>query len=242
MTNVPLAGEVHVWVVPLDAVIVDDDSVLRCLSPGERTRARAIDDAVASRNFMLTRFALRHILAGYAGGAPGDIELVVLPGGKPAVASAIGPRFSVSHSSHMAVIAVALADVGIDVESDRRPRWPRRTAWRILHPETAALLDTLDADLRMSVFLDAWTQREAHIKAVGGGLFRTSDALPFHPGQRADGLLRQVRDRETGEVWSVARFLPDARTRAAVVVRGLAETLLLHDGATTLERMAEVQQ
>ena len=232
-------GEVDVWTVAFDAVhaVVPDAS--SCLSPGEERRAAAIVDPAARRNFILLRVALRTILSPQLGVAPGEIDVTIRPGGKPAIAGDGGPCFSLSHARHLGLIAIASDDVGIDVEGPRVLRHPRRTLRRIFHPGTAALIESLDDDERAAAFLDAWTQREAHVKAAGGGLFRTPDDLPYTRGL-ADGVLHQVRERGGHETWSVARFTPVASTRAAVVARGTAHTLWLRTAAATLERMAEV--
>lgn len=241
MEHVTHYGEAHVWVVPTDALLPDAAMPAAWLTPAERRRSAAIAEPDASRVFALTRIALRGILAGFTGVAPAEIELVIETNGRPVLAGGGGWRFSVSHSRDTAVIAVARADVGVDVEYVRRLRHPSRTARRILHPETVARLEALPEARRASAFLDAWTQREAHVKAIGGGLFRTPDSLPFIPGGQVDGVLGRVRDRESGEIWNVAHFVPGDRTRGALVVRGDASAMLLHDRAATLQRIAEVR-
>lgn len=241
MNDVHHDRETHLWMVPFDALLMDSAGLSGWLSRAEQRRAAAMADPAAGRLFTLTRIALRGILAGHAGVPPTDIELAVESGGRPVIVGGDGWRFSVSHSRHVAVVAVARTDVGVDVEYVRQLRRPARTARRILHPETVAQLEAVPYERRTGVFLDAWTQREAHVKAVGGGLFRTPDALPFIRGGLSDGVFRQVRERDSGEIWNVARFVPDERTRGAVVVRGPTATLLLHDRSATLERIVEVR-
>ena len=108
--------------------------------------------------------------------------------------------------------AHALHDVG------DRPH--AEIAGRIMHPETVALLQSLPQSQFESAFLDAWTQREAHVKAVGGGLFRTRDELPFDVQLASDATVHRVRSRGDGTEWSIARFLPYPGTRAAVAAPG----------------------
>lgn len=241
MDHVTRDREAHVWFVPTDALLPDAALPAAWLTTAERRRSAAIAEPEASRVFALTRIALRGILAGFAGVAPAEIELAIETGGRPVLVGGGGWRFSVSHSRDIAVIAVARADVGVDVEHLRRLRHPSRTAQRILHPETVAWLESLPEARRASAFLDAWTQREAHVKAVGGGLFRTPDSLPLIPYDGIDGALRRVRDRDSGEIWNVARIMTGDRTRGALVVRGDASAVLLHDRAATLQRIAEVR-
>jgi phosphopantetheinyl transferase len=104
-----------------------------------------------------------------------------------------------------------------------------------MHTETVATLAALSAARRDTAFTDAWTQREAHAKALGGGLFHTPDTLPFHADHATDGTFSHVVDRLDGSVWSIARFVPDRLTRATVVIRGTAHRLHMHDAASLHE-------
>jgi 4'-phosphopantetheinyl transferase len=159
------------------------------------------------------------VLARYTGVAPEALLLTVSERGKPRVAHAGAPHFSVTHSGGSALVAVAGRPVGVDLEREREPARLLYIARRVLHADTAAVLAALSPAQRRTAFLDAWTLREAHVKAVGGGLFETPDVLPFAAGQPLDGAVRPVRDR-LGTVWSVARFAPAPRTRACLVVAG----------------------
>ena len=159
------------------------------------------------------------------GSAPVSVELVVDARGKPALAGAPDIQFSLSHAARVALIAVARTAVGIDIEHLREPRRLLRVAERVLHEDTVAALRQLSGERRRLGFLDAWTQRESHVKAVGGGLLITPDVLPVDVLQPADGALRLYHDRTTGEPWSVARFTPATDARASVVARGHIEQL-----------------
>src|SRR5690606_5421059 len=110
-------------------------------------------------------------------------------------------------------------------------------ARRILHPDTVALLGALPPQHRNRAFIDAWLQREAHVKAVGGGLFRTGDVLPFDPRQRADASVRPVIARDDGSLWSTARFRPAPAVRAAVVTPGLVDRILPIDWNTVADSL-----
>jgi hypothetical protein len=71
------------------------------------------------------------------------------------------------------------------------------------------------------------------VKAVGGGLFRTPDTLPFDPYVPADGEPRVLLERDGDAEWSLARFEPAAGMRAALVVRGRLHGVRIHDTADT---------
>ena len=169
------------------------------------------------RRFVLSRIVLRHILARYHGTAPDAVPLAREAGGRPYVEGSDQLFFSLSHSGEIAVIAIATSPVGVDVERIRSIERAPAIARRVLHHDTVDILHALPAPLFDAAFLDAWTQREAHVKAVGGGLFRTADVLPFDASQPTDASVHAVLSREDGSRWSVARFLPYPAARAAVV-------------------------
>jgi 4'-phosphopantetheinyl transferase len=222
-------GEAHVWKIALSDALVADARVLACLSGEERDRLERHSATGAAERFALTRLALRHILAGYTGTAPAAVELVVDARGKPGLAGDGSIHFSLSHAERLALVAVARAAVGVDVERVRQLRRLVRMARRVLHAETVATLARLPGEMRRLAFLDAWTQRESHVKAVGGGIFATPDALPFHLGQPADGMPYPYRDRRSAEEWSVARFHPAPDARASLVARGRIAELRFFD-------------
>jgi 4'-phosphopantetheinyl transferase len=220
------AGELHVWSTPL---ITDFPSVNRlseCLSFDERARAARARDAAARARFITARVALRHILAGYLRRDPRTLTLRVERLGKPVVDDSNGLHFSVSHSGAIALLSFARAENGVDVERTRELRDVMLLSRRILHPSTCALLEMTPVEDRLYRFLQAWTQREAHVKALGGGLFHTADTVPFAPvDDAAMGTIRHVHERAGDARWSVAHFHPDASTIAAVVARGDIHTL-----------------
>jgi 4'-phosphopantetheinyl transferase len=208
--------EAHVWRVALDDVFPYEDGLVSCLSPEERMRSAQFLAPLERRRFILSRIVLRHVLAGYHGGAAADVPLAREAGGRPFVQDAEGLFFSLSHSGGVALIAVADVRVGIDVERVRPVPRAAGIARRVMHPETVAVLESLPQAQLEAAFLDAWTQREAHVKALGGGLFRTADELPFDPLQPDDATVRMVASRIDGSAWSVARFRPWHAVRAAL--------------------------
>lgn len=226
--SAPHEGEVHVWRVALDRISPSVEDLGPCLSADEQMRAEQLGAPLERRRFILSRIVLRHVLAGYHGTAAAQVPLAREPGGRPFLQGAGRLFFSLSHSGDTAVIAVADVNVGVDVERVRPVPRAAGIARRILHPDTVAALEALPRRRYEAAFLDAWTQREAHVKAVGGGLFRTADALPFDPLQPADATVHSVLSRD-GLHWSVARFLPYHATRASVAAPGVLRAVRIMD-------------
>jgi 4'-phosphopantetheinyl transferase len=225
---------VHVWDVRLDAPQARVAPLAACLSPEERDRLDTCVTDAARRRFTLARAALRHVLSLYTGDTPASLRLLRGELGKPLLEAHDDLHFSITHSGEAALIAVARAEVGIDVEHERVPLRSDRIARRIFHPQTVAALARLPREQHDAAFLDAWTLREAHVKAVGGGLFRTPDSLPFDPGHPLDAQPRPVLERTGETLWSIVRFQPGERLRAAAVIRGTIDTVHFRDADNLL--------
>ncbi|HEX6309398.1 MAG TPA: 4'-phosphopantetheinyl transferase superfamily protein [Longimicrobiales bacterium] len=217
------------WRVALDEISTSIEMRSACLSPDERTRSTLYTAPLEQRRFITSRIVLRHVLAAYHGVPAAALPLAREPGGRPFIEGAERLFFSLSHSAGTAVIAVADVPVGVDVERVRPVARAAAIARRVLHPDTVAVLATVPAPERLRAFLDAWTQREAHVKAVGGGLFQTRDVLPFDPGQPADASVQRIASREDGSLWSAAHFLPWPDARAAVVAPGTVGSIRVLD-------------
>lgn len=221
--------EVHVWRVVLDRLSPSVERRAACLSGDELERATQFAAPLEQRRFILSRIVLRDVLARYHGAPAADIPLAREAGGRPFVQGAERLFFSLSHTGGVALIAVAGGAIGVDVERVRRVPRASAIARRVLHPDTVALLETMPRPDFAAAFLDAWTQREAHVKAVGGGLFRTADVLPFDPLQPDDATVRAVLSRADGARWSIARFQPYASTRAALAAPGTLHRIRIMD-------------
>ena len=87
----------------------------------------------------------------------------------------------------------------------------------MLASDSVLALAALPAQERDDAFIWAWTQREAYVKAIGGGVLRSHDPLPF---------LWPPRLHEAAG-WTVVPLAADARHHACLVVEGTARPVLL---------------
>jgi 4'-phosphopantetheinyl transferase len=167
-------GEIHLWMIEIRAQDVDDARHAEYLAPAERARAARFRSEADRACFVQRRAALRMILAGYFGIAPRDVAFTVNEFGKPSVSApraAGGLSFNTSHSGTVAVIAVARSGrIGIDVEQLRPLVDAESIAARFFAAGEAAALAALHPHDRIAGFFNAWTRKEAVVKAVGGGL------------------------------------------------------------------------
>jgi 4'-phosphopantetheinyl transferase len=231
--------QIGLWIVPLDAFAASADRLTRCLPAGQQARCDRIMDPVARRRSRVAHAALRHILAHVLQNDPSELAITRGERGKPRLQGGDACDFSLSHSREIALVAVSPAAVGVDVEHDRTGHRVLATARRILHGDTTALLERLEGTPRTVAFLDAWTLREAHVKAVGGGLFHTPDTLPFDPAVAADGSVVTITERDSDRIWSVARLRPTADSRAAVVAAGVVDAVHVRDADATTKLLED---
>jgi 4'-phosphopantetheinyl transferase len=166
--------EVHVWRANLDQAgwpSADD------LPAVERRRARRLRGERVRQRWAASRWALRRVLAHYLDKDPAVVDLRSGLSGKPILAdSAVGLHFNLSHSSDMALIAVAGIEVGVDVERITSRRNLHRLARRVLDLPAAMAVMTAPANEQTAAFYRAWTMMEAIAKCHGGGLAESSPA------------------------------------------------------------------
>jgi 4'-phosphopantetheinyl transferase len=163
-----IAG-VELWRIALDLPPAELAVAAATLAPDERERAARLARPALRDRFVAARGGVRAILAGYVGAPPGSLELVAAPGGKPALRG--GPRFSVSHSDAIAVLAVSGdREVGVDVEALRPVRDPDALARRWLPADELEAYLAARGDVPGEAFLRLWTRREAYLKALGVGI------------------------------------------------------------------------
>lgn len=160
------------------------DAVSACrdlLSPDERERAGRFHFERDARRYVVAHGVLRAVLGRELGHPPAAIALVRGPHGKPHLADG-GPRFNLSHSDEIALIALhATREVGVDVERARPlPDMPQLAALAFAPAERAAW-EALPPEARTAAFFRAWTRTEALAKARGGGF--GAPARDAQPGE-----------------------------------------------------------
>ncbi|HET8566545.1 MAG TPA: 4'-phosphopantetheinyl transferase superfamily protein [Solirubrobacterales bacterium] len=161
---------VHIWRAALDDPGWPGPEEL---PPPERERAAAFLREDAARRWVAARWALRRVLARYLEKAPAAVELEVGEHGKPRLRGAV-PRFSLSHSAGLALVAVCEREVGIDVEAVRPGRNLVALAGRALPAAEAASVRAAEPAEQAAVFYPAWTRHEARLKCLGAVTSGTS--------------------------------------------------------------------
>ncbi|MGV6847135.1 MAG: 4'-phosphopantetheinyl transferase family protein [Marinibacterium sp.] len=161
---------IDLWFWPLDQDADRTAALARHLTPAEATRAARYIRPQDGDRFRIGRGHMRAILAQYHGGRPEDLTFDLVGRDKPVLRG--GPAFNLSHAGGWAALAVAPEhpdlELGIDIEAPRKV--DRALAEHVLSPcEINALYDVSEPE-REAGFLNAWTRKEALIKATGIGL------------------------------------------------------------------------
>jgi len=154
-----------------------NDAVLRnCLRdlPAAERPARL---RAQQRRHVVARAVLRRCLAASLGMKPEHVPLQRQAGGKPVLAQSLHApvHFSLSYSGDDAVLALAPAPVGVDIEGVI-PDDVAQVARHVCTPEEQARLHAAsdpveDSARRIGLtFLDIWTAKEAVLKFLGLGL------------------------------------------------------------------------
>jgi len=167
---------VEVWRRPLLTGASVLERGYELLSDDERDRASRFRVESARSAFVLTRSALRLLLAGYLEESPRQIRFRFTDHGKPFLDGRSDLHFNVSHTDGLALLAFARKRrIGVDVERIRPQTDALKLARRFFSHSERAELEDLDAGELASGFFRCWSRKEAYIKARGEGL-----SIPLH--------------------------------------------------------------
>jgi len=168
--TLPAPGELHLWVAELD-METETTTALDLLRSDERARAERLLSTAARHRFIMTRGLLRKLLERYLEQPAADIQLTSKQG-KPGLAQDPAPlSFNVAHSHRRAAIVFAEGgNVGVDVEYLDRHVDHERLARRVFSENEYRSYEESETATRQRMFFDAWSRKEAVLKACGHGL------------------------------------------------------------------------
>lgn len=137
------------------------------LSAAERSRAMGMASAARAHTFMSARAYLRQHIAALTGLAPGMLDIIIPPSGKPYLARpAETVSFSISHSHGKILIGLMLgvAAVGVDLQFMDDSVDIERIAARFFNDAENAILATTPPPMRREKAFAIWCQKEAQFK------------------------------------------------------------------------------
>lgn len=167
---------VHIWVGRSRSEL--DEADLGLLSPGELTRLRTLRGAKGV-HYAGAHASVRRVIARYVKADAADIEFGTATcvtcrssaHGKPEMVRPDGTslRFSLSRSGPYWAVAIAMVDVGLDIEERRELDAEGIGGFALSAAERELLAGLAEGD-RQSAFFRCWTRKEAVVKASGHGL------------------------------------------------------------------------
>ncbi|MBE5316901.1 MAG: 4'-phosphopantetheinyl transferase superfamily protein [Xanthomonadales bacterium] len=158
-------ASVRVVELHLDALEADFD----LLDAAERARAVRFATPQLQRRFIAAHVALRRVLGWAANIDPAALRIDADPQGKPCLPEHPGLHFSLSHCGGQALVALDAAPVGVDIEALIQ-RDTDVLAPQILGRGELEAWRRLPLGHRVEALTEAWTRKEAALKACGFGL------------------------------------------------------------------------
>ena len=216
-------NEVQVWRIALE---VPDGTVHRqraCLDAGEIGRLERLRGHALKRRFAVSHGVTRQILGSLLDAEPARLRFREGRRGKPALTE---PRtdleFNLTHSHELALLAVTRGRrLGVDVERIRPFESAARLAERFFCESEEEALAALPPEARERAFFDAWTRKEAFIKARGEAVFGWLHRFEVSllPGEPAR-IVRVDDDAHEAARWRLEALEPLPEYTGALVVEG----------------------
>jgi len=161
----------ELWLIDLDR---DDDqgaSALSLLDERERARAARFAFERDRRRYVAAHRGLRELLSARTGISADRLRFAEGEFGKPHLVGTSPWAFSLSHSEHYALVALACdGEIGVDIEMLRDLPDLDDLARRCFTVDERRELDAAPPAQRGRLFLRGWTRKEACLKALGTGL------------------------------------------------------------------------
>ena len=178
ITSIGRTEDCALWRVDLDAP--DALQWQSLLSDAERARAARFVFERDRLRYRAAHGALHHLLECHAGAGIAARGFAEGEFGKPFLRERPDVAFNLSHSQSVALVAIGVGAIGVDVELMRPMEdMPALAAAHFTAAEQQALASAEPAQ-QSRVFLQIWTRKEACVKALGAGL--SIDTRSIHVG------------------------------------------------------------
>lgn len=202
------SGEVHLWRVAIPEPARIPPGWLGLLDAEEQERVARKRIPLDARRVLTSRASLRLLLGGYLDVPPASVSIAAAANGKPHLATrpAASPlEFNVSHSGDWVVLAFARGlPLGVDVECHRELEFTALVNG-FFSPQERESWSRLPAAEHTQAFFSAWTRKEAYLKGLGLGLFKSLDSFSVaFGGDPAPELIWCASDASAPQRWRIA--------------------------------------
>ncbi len=207
-TNTSDPAIVDLWIWPLDIDSRERERLYGFLSEDEKARVERFVHGRHARRFITARGGMRERLASYGKSAPDQLHFAANAYGKPYLTGEnTGLCFNLSHSLDLAALAVTYhCEIGVDIEIIRPIE--EEIAETFFSPRERADLASLPPAERERGFFQAWTRKEAFVKALGQGLAIPLDSfdVSVKPDEPPQLLRWQDGNPDAAHRWRLHHF------------------------------------
>lgn len=227
ITQVPTitADETHIWCLPTNLTSQQISQLTPLLAIDEQNRANKFYFDKHKNSFIASRGYLRLILAKYLNIQPQNVEFNYTSNGKPYLAESCQTnqlQFNVSHSQELVIYGISPQQlIGVDLEYLRPFPEAVNLAKRYFCPEEAQIIENLPLSQQSLAFFQAWTAKEAVLKAMGLGIVGGLDSVEVEVNPTQPAKLYTIDgDAEAAKDWSLVKLTPTVNYLATVAQPG----------------------
>lgn len=202
---------IDIWSISFNPVPVVPGACLAVISADEVARANRFYQQKDQNRFMLSRWALRNILAKYLHLKPAAIEFEAGENKKPHVKNpgVVNLHYNMSHSAGNILLAISDKVLGADIEFINADFGYSEVLGDNFSPAEISYVNEAD---HINRFFTLWTRKEAITKATAQGLDCDLRLLPALDGEHMvnPGIIASNDD------WLINSFLINQKYAASV--------------------------
>ncbi len=218
--QLPSMGLLHVWQIDLDR----DWGISQFLSADELERYSRFKHPIHKDRFARGRRELRFLIGRYFDLDPALLRFKYSSTGKPSLERSPFDRpfyFNVSHSESIMLAGFSTGgEIGIDVETNRSLSDESGTMKRFFSQSEIGEYSSLPESLRSQGFANAWTRKEAILKATGAGLQTPLDSFSVALDPRKPCEIEDITSFKDDSIsWSLIDLSEHPRYTAAVAAQ-----------------------
>ena len=212
---------IDLWRIDLDRC--DASSAWKTLSPDEVEQSRRYVHTLHGERYAIGRAFLRETLVQYLNARPSELRFRYSSFGKPELDGPFAGAlyFNVSHCENEFVAIIASVDqIGVDIERIRPLSDERELAERFFAPREYAQYASLPRELQTRGFFNAWTRKEAFLKARGTGLQTPLDAFEVSLDPRQPCRIERFRSLPEGrDEWQLMNVRDENNHALAIAAK-----------------------
>jgi 4'-phosphopantetheinyl transferase len=218
------SNDVHIWRLELNLPINQVNLLQNVLSKDEQKRADKFRFKHLQHRFIMTRATLKMILAQYLQISPEQVEFSYTPKGKPSLAPWLNNQrieFNLSHSEDIALYGFNKErKIGIDIEKIRSNCEIEQLAQRFFTLREYQIIRQLQGRKKQQAFFQAWTSKEAYLKAIGEGLGGGLDQIEIDLNTEERKLVKIKGDQQAIINWRLLAIEINDDYLATLAVEG----------------------